>query len=98
MEQQFYLGLDEEEQIEYGMSSANERKIGPRLRQIAQELRIGQRSLAAEIGISRATLAKVLAGEPVKLSRGTMVKVLRAINRFGSGAHVGGESKLREQS
>ena len=63
-EEQFYLGFDEEEQIEYGATPEDSKKVFEVLRIKIQ--RAGQRELSRESGISRRTIARVMQGKSVR--------------------------------
>ena len=56
-EEQFYLGLNMESQIEYG-AAPGENSLDERIRRLSAEL--GQREAARKLGISRMTLRKAL--------------------------------------
>jgi hypothetical protein len=76
-EEQFYLGPDLDAQIEYGSVPNGTHDLTEILRNAATIL--GQRTLAARIGVSRVTLSKLLKGETIKLSKRSMERVMRAI-------------------
>ena len=63
-EQQFYLGVDEGEQIEYGVSPKNLNKALETLRTKIRAA--GQRKIARESGLSRRTLSRLLKGKTVR--------------------------------
>jgi hypothetical protein len=63
-EEQFYLGFDEEEQIEYGAAPNESKKIFEALRKNIKKT--GQREVARESGISRRTLSRVMEGKSVR--------------------------------
>ena len=57
-EEQFYLGFDEEEQIEYGVAPEESKKAFEALKTNIQKA--GQREIARESGISRRTLSRLM--------------------------------------
>ena len=75
-EEQFYLGPDQEMQISYGTVPNGSQGLTEILRNAATVL--GQRTLAARIGLSRVTLAKLLRGETIKLSKRSMDRITQA--------------------
>ncbi|HJU10449.1 MAG TPA: hypothetical protein VJ728_06220 [Candidatus Binataceae bacterium] len=97
-EAQFHLGFDEDEQVEYGLASQGHRALCRAVSKAANDLKIGQRSLAEQLGVSRATLAKILCGKPVRLSRKTMVKLLRSIGGLRSHAVMASSLRKKAQS
>jgi hypothetical protein len=54
-EAQFYLGLDEEEQVDYGLTPTSSRSLSRDMR--AAIKRIGQRAVARKSGVSRQQLS-----------------------------------------
>ena len=75
-EEQFYLGFDEDEQIDYGFAPKGSKEF---LRQLSAEVRAvgGQRWLAIESGVSRRTVSRLMKGRKV---RGAVVaKILRVL-------------------
>jgi hypothetical protein len=56
--EQFHLGADEDAEIDYGLSSKDRRDIIKRILLLAKEL--GQRKLAASMGIPQQTLSRWL--------------------------------------
>jgi hypothetical protein len=76
-EEQFYLGYDEEEQIEYGLGPQDARSFVEALRTGIETM--GQREVARVSGVSRRTIARLMEGEPI---RGKIVaKIVRALKR-----------------
>lgn len=74
-EEQYFLGFDTEEQIEYGLEPED---IGKVRRAICQSARqVGQRVLARNAGISRTTLGKLVSGRLVSMT--TLRKLRNAI-------------------
>ena len=63
-EKQFYLGFDEEEQIEYGVAPEETKKVLETLR--SKIKKTGQREIAKESGISRRTVSRVMQGKSVR--------------------------------
>jgi DNA polymerase family B len=76
-EEQFFLGADQERQIEYGTVPNGTQGFTEILRNAATIL--GQRTLAARIAVSRMTLTKLMKGETIKLSKRSMERIVRAI-------------------
>jgi DNA invertase Pin-like site-specific DNA recombinase len=74
-EEQFYLGFDEEEQIEYGVTPEESKKTSDTLRREINKA--GQREIARETGISRRTIARVMQGKSVR--KGIVATVMAAI-------------------
>jgi len=74
-EAQFYLGIDEDEQIDYGVAprSANAFLVQLRLAIVAT----GQRRVARESGVSRRTIERVVKGLPARAS--IVAKIWRAL-------------------
>jgi transcriptional regulator with XRE-family HTH domain len=72
-EEQYFLGLDANEQIEYGISQ-NDTLIKPLRRAVGK---FSQRRVANKIGISRSTLAALLGSEIPNIP----LKLISAINR-----------------
>jgi len=62
-EEQFYLGLDPDEAVEYGLTPSGQADLVRAARALADQA--GQRSLARDLGISRGTLSKLLRGVPI---------------------------------
>jgi len=79
-EEQHHLGFDEDEQIDYGISSSGLVQILELLRTAASNF--GQRRLAAHLQISRRTLAKMLRGEDTRLLRLHSAQIVRAIEQL----------------
>lgn len=73
-EEQFYLGFDEEKQIEYGVAPEESKRFLGNLR--AQIEAAGQRKIAGESGISRRTLTRFMQGKSVR--KGILVKLIYA--------------------
>jgi hypothetical protein len=74
-EEQFYLGFDEEEQIEYGVAPEESTKALEALKINIQKA--GQREIARESGVSRRTIARVMRGKSVR--KGIVAKIVGAI-------------------
>jgi hypothetical protein len=78
-EEQFYLGFDEEEQIDYGLAPRTSTAALGRLRgQITATG--GQRMVARESGLARRTIERLMRGE--KLRPGTLVIIRRAVAKL----------------
>jgi hypothetical protein len=76
-EEQFYLGYDEEERIDYGLGPKSKKDFLDALRS-GIEL-VGQREVARRSGVSRRTIARLMEGH---LPRGKVVgKIMRALKR-----------------
>jgi hypothetical protein len=75
-EEQFFVGFDDDEQIDYGLGDTG----GARLADLAREAadRIGQRELALGLRISRGTLTRILKGQQVRQAE-TMARRLLAV-------------------
>jgi DNA-binding transcriptional regulator YiaG len=65
-EEQFYLGSDKDAEFDYGISTDEIREIIKRIRRLAKEL--GQRKLAALMGIPQQTLSRWLRSKTVKIT------------------------------
>jgi hypothetical protein len=79
-EEQFYLGYDEDEQIEYGVAPEDSKRFLSNLR--AHIEATGQRNIARESGVSRRTLSRLMQGESVRKNIiARIVGALRAGNR-----------------
>jgi len=75
-EEQFYLGYDEDEQVEYGIAPKGATQF---LRRLRAEVHAtgGQRRLATDSGVSRRTLARLMSGRRIR--KPVMAKILRAL-------------------
>jgi hypothetical protein len=75
-EPQFYLGFDEDKQIDYGFAPKRSQKV---LRALREEIKAfgGQRKLALESGIARQTVARLISGKRVR--PGILTKIRRAL-------------------
>ena len=75
-EEQFYLGFDEDEQIEYGLAPNGSRRLLGTLR---AEVRAagGQRRLAKQSGVSRRTMSRLMRGGKVR--KAVVAKILRVL-------------------
>jgi hypothetical protein len=79
-EEQFYLGFNEEEQIEYGVAPEDSNRFLNNLR--AEIETAGQREIARESGISRRTVSRLMQGTIVRKTLvARIVGALRARNR-----------------
>ncbi len=79
-EEQFYLGFDDDEQIEYGTTPEDSKKFLGILR--ARIEAAGQRNIARESGIARRTISHVMQGKSVrKTVVEKIVGALRVHNR-----------------
>jgi hypothetical protein len=65
-EEQHFLGLDEECEIEYGCASEEDEKMLATLRVFVESL--GQRETSRESGVSRKTVARVMEGKAIRSS------------------------------
>jgi hypothetical protein len=74
-EEQFYLGFDEEEQIEYGVAPEESKRFFGKLR--ADIATAGQRNIAREGGVSRRTLTRLMQGKSVR--KGIVTRIVGAI-------------------
>jgi hypothetical protein len=74
-EGQFYLGFDEEEQIEYGVAPDDSKKAFEVLKIKIQKA--GQREVARETGVSRRTLSRVMQGKSVR--KNIVAKIVSAL-------------------
>jgi DNA-binding phage protein len=83
-EEQFYLGLDPETQIEYGIDEDSGEQFPARLRQAVKLY--GERNLARTAGVAREQLRAVRKGE-AKPRPKTMAKLLRAISLLAAQVH-----------
>jgi hypothetical protein len=81
-EEQFYLGVDEDEQIEYGVSPNDLKRAFDAIR---SEIRaVGQRNVARESGISRRTVSHVMRGKIVR--RAVITRIIGALRARNSKA------------
>lgn len=79
-EEQFHVGLDLDAQIEYGVEPGGAVQFLATLREAADAF--GHRTLAEKIGVTRTTLARLLAGENVRLSRAKADRVCALIKEL----------------
>ncbi len=77
-EEQFHLGFDEDEQMDYGTPPAGVCGLDAVLRKTG----IGQRRLANESGLARETIAKMCRGEQVRKT--TAAQVWNAVSRLSN--------------
>ena len=63
-EEQFYLGVDESQQIDYGLAPGDSKKLFFELRNEAKTA--GQRNIAREAAISRRTISRFVEGKQVR--------------------------------
>jgi len=77
-EEQFYLGFDEDEQIEYGQSPAEQKAFLEKLKTRIGES--GQRHLASESGMSRRTVARMMKGKTLR--KMSLAKLARALTNY----------------
>jgi transcriptional regulator with XRE-family HTH domain len=77
-EEQFYLGHEEDEMIEYGLAS----QAFGRLKDAMKESKVSQRAVAEVSGISRTTLSKLIRGEHVRDAELLIRKALAAIDQI----------------
>jgi hypothetical protein len=76
-EEQFYLGYDEEEQIDYGLGPKSKRDF---LEAIRDGIELtGQRAVARLSGVSRRTIARFMEGEPVRSK--VVAKIIRSLKQ-----------------
>ena len=76
-EEQFYLGFDEDEQIEYGVTPEESKKFLGNLQTRIEAA--GQRNISRESGISRRTISKIMQGKRVR--RTVVAKIVSALRR-----------------
>jgi hypothetical protein len=77
-EAQFYLGFDEEEQVDYGLAPKSSHSLSRGMRVAVK--RLGQRAVARESGVSRRTIERLMKGETVRPA--TIAKIHKAIISF----------------
>jgi transcriptional regulator with XRE-family HTH domain len=65
-EEQFYLGLNLDAQIDYGLTPRDMERLRSLLKTAVEEGCLGQREIARRVGISRTTLAKLVTGKSVR--------------------------------
>lgn len=87
-EEQFYLGVDQDAQIDYGVAPGGRASLIRMFRKAAKNL--GQRKLAERLGISRQTLAKLLRKRSAPIPTGIAGLIAREI------ASLIGEVRKRE--
>ena len=75
-EAQFYLGFDQDEQIDYGLDPRGSKKF---LHTLRAEVRAagGQRRLAIESGVSRETISRYMKGKEIR--KAVAAKILRTL-------------------
>jgi len=78
-EEQHYLGLDRDAQIDYGKSPNSPVQLHEIIEHITCCL--SQRELARQCGISRATLSKLIRGKPVRDAAGIIQRLLAVIKQ-----------------
>jgi transcriptional regulator with XRE-family HTH domain len=78
-EEQFYLGFDEDEQIEYGVAPEDSQRFLINLQ--AEIKAAGQREIARESGISRRTLSHLMKGKSVR--RSIVTRIVGALRVHG---------------
>jgi hypothetical protein len=76
-EEQYYLGLDLDAQIEYGPAPGGTSRLRELIGAGAGQL--SERELASRSGISRTTMSKLLRGNPVRRSSALVGRVLEAV-------------------
>lgn len=74
-EEQFYLGFNANEQIEYGLAPNDSKRVIDNLQ--AEIAAAGQREISRVSGISRRTLSHVMQGKNVR--KNIVVKIVRAL-------------------
>jgi hypothetical protein len=79
-EEQYYLGLDIDAQIEYGPAPGGTMRLRELIGAGAGQL--SERELASRTGISRTTMAKLLRGEPVRRGPALVGRVLEAVRMW----------------
>ena len=75
-EEQFYLGFDEDEQIDYGLAPVGSKRLLGALRAEVQAAG-GQRRVARESGVARRTVERLMRGENIR--RSTVTRILRTL-------------------
>jgi hypothetical protein len=80
-EEQFYLGFNEDKQIDYGLASKALKKFIRTLRARIQKAG-GQRTLARESGVSRRTISRIMNGKQIRSS--IFARIRRALTKGGS--------------
>ena len=78
-EEQFYLGYDEEEQIDYGLGPKSKNDFLEALRAGIES--VGQREVARRSGVSRRTIARLMEGESVRSK--VVARIVCAIKQPG---------------
>jgi hypothetical protein len=74
-EEQFYLGYDEEEQIDYGLGPKSKRDFIATLRSEIEA--VGQREVARQTGVARRTIARLMEGHLPQAK--ALAKIIRAL-------------------
>jgi hypothetical protein len=82
-EEQFFVGYDPEEEVDYGLGDTTHTQLAALAREAAD--RIGQRELARQLGISRGTLARVLQGQRVRQPEAIARRLVRVSQRPDNG-------------
>ncbi len=80
-EEQYFLGEDEEVEIEYGVAGI-ERLLNVKIRALCEEL--GERTVAERIGISRTALRRALKVGVAKMSGSIRARLTRSMSDLGS--------------
>jgi transcriptional regulator with XRE-family HTH domain len=78
-EEQHYLGLDQNAEIDYGMSHSDLTQLQSVIERLTVSL--SQRELARRCGISRVTLSKLIRGKPVRDAAGIIQRVTAVIKQ-----------------
>jgi hypothetical protein len=76
-EEQFYLGFDEEEQIDYGLGPKSKKDFLEAVRAGIES--IGQREVSRISGVSRRTLARLMEGQSVRSK--VVAKIVRVLKQ-----------------
>ncbi|MGO4705785.1 hypothetical protein AB4072_08415 [Microvirga sp. 2MCAF38] len=96
-EQQFYLGLDQSAQLEYGSSPQENANLVKRLKEASAQ--IGQRALSAELGVSRNHLTRLIKNEALRLTPEQIARIDSILVRAAGERELQGdrETVIRSQ-
>jgi hypothetical protein len=78
-EEQYYLGLNLDAQIVYGIAPPDPKQLRREFKLALAKCAIGQREIAKRTGLSRTTVAMLLAGKPVRNTDEIMHRVLTVL-------------------
>ena len=83
-EEQYYLGLDEDEVVDYGYAPSELAKMSATMWIKIEE--IGQREVARESGVSRRTISRLMAGTKVKAK--VLSRIANTLRKLATGPAI----------